>query len=99
MPHGGVRKSDERAVRRTASSSHSIAMALSKVERTSPILPPSAINASAIFAGSLDNHTDVQESRGYWRVRLVDGNADASYRRKTIKDRACHSAGSGLNQL
>src|SRR5258705_266113 len=53
-----------------------LAIAFLKMARTSPTLPPSAINTSAIaglFSRAGENHADVVEDRGDRRMRLVYG--------------------------
>src|ERR1700728_2323320 len=80
-----------------------MATARLKVLRTSPTLPPRAINAlakpeaagSTMFARarSLDGHTDVVERRGDWCMRLVNGDTHCANVRAAVqqgfRDRAC----------
>src|SRR3954454_21666265 len=79
-----------------------LAIAILKVARTSPTLPPSAIRASAIarlFPRAGQHYADIVEDRGDRRVRLVDRNfydADAGKRAQHgVRDRA----GSALQQF
>src|ERR1700758_807670 len=79
-------------------------MARSRVARTSPTLPPSAINASAkasamfAIAAAFDGDADIGESRRYRRVRLVHGNAYGAQRRKTLQQCLGARASGGFNQ-
>src|ERR1700679_2049988 len=86
-----------------------MAIAESKVARTSPILPPSAMNASAnvsapaallvaILARALDDDADVVEGRGDRGVRLVHGDADVAHLGVMLQHRLGDGAGARLDQ-
>src|SRR6185437_1870835 len=90
-----------------------LAIALPKVARTSPTLPPSAIRAQAmsdlscrpasVLAGRLprpdQDHADIVENRGDRRVRLVHGDLDDGDAGKRRQDRLGDRAGSAFQQL
>src|SRR4029079_14150139 len=65
-------------------------MARSRVSRTFPTLPPSAISASAMTLAK-DRDADVFESGGDRGVRLVDGDAD----RRDLSEAVEHGIGDG----
>src|SRR6202451_1058986 len=104
-PHGGVRESDDRARSRTSGPSHNIATAASKVARTSPTLPPSAMNASAkasapaaLLPRALDDDADVVEGRGDRGVRFMHGDADAAHLGVALQHRLGDGAGGRFHQ-
>src|SRR5882757_1599426 len=79
-----------------------LAIAFSKVVRTSPRLPPSAIRTSAMgrrMPGARQHHADVVKDRGDRRMRLVDGDLDRPDARKRRQDGIGHRAGGALQQL
>src|SRR5580700_5121184 len=80
-------------------------MAASKVARTSPTLPPSAMNASAkvlalaaILPRALDDDADVVEGRGDRGVRLVHGDANAADLGVVLQHSLGDGAGGGLDE-
>src|SRR5580700_7488819 len=80
-------------------------MAASKVARTSPTLPPSAMNASAkvlalaaILPRALDDDADVVEGRGDRGVRFVHGDANAVHLGVMLQHRLGDGAGCRLDQ-
>src|SRR3984957_16923768 len=90
---------------RMSESSHNSEIARSKVARTSPILPPSAMNASAkvsapaaLRSRALDDDTDVVEGGGDRGMRLVHGDANAAHLGIVLKHRLGDGAGGSLDQ-
>src|SRR5579864_4322862 len=86
-------------------SSHSSEIARSKVARTSPILPPSAMNASAkisapaaLLPRPLDDDADVVEGRGDRGMRLVHGDANAAHLGIALQHRLGDRAGGGFHE-
>src|ERR1700741_4703998 len=82
-----------------------IAIARSKVARTSPTLPPSAMNASAkvlapaaLLPRALDDDADVVEGGGDRSVRLVHGDANAPDLRVMVQHRLGAGAGGASHQ-
>src|ERR1700722_4445185 len=82
-----------------------MAIAESKVARTSPTLPPSAMNPSAkvsapaaLWSRALDDDADVVEGRGDRGMRLVHGDANAAHLRGGFQHRLGDGAGGGLDQ-
>src|SRR3984957_11971333 len=89
--------------------SHNIAMAASKVARTSPTLPPSAMNASAkvsapatllvaILPRAFDDDADIVEGGGDRGVRLVHGDADAPHLGIMLQHRLGDRTGGGFHE-
>src|ERR1700730_6292335 len=90
---------------RMSESSHNSEIARSKVARTSPILPPSAMNASAkvsapaaLWSRALDDDADVVEGGGDRGVRLVHGDANAVHLRVVLQHRLGAGGGARLDQ-
>src|SRR5580704_7393957 len=86
-------------------SSHNSEIAETKVARTSPTLPPSAMNASAkasapaaLLARALDDDADIVEGSGDRRVRLVHGDANAAHLGVARQHRLGDGAGGRLDQ-
>src|SRR5580704_1565626 len=86
-------------------SSHNSEIAWSKVARTSPTLPPSAMNASAkasapaaLLPRALDDDADVVEGGGDRGVRLVHGNANAADLGVALQHGLGDGAGGGFDQ-
>src|SRR3569623_746958 len=77
------------------------AIALSKVARTSPTLPPSAIRALAIsgMPRARQHDADVVEDRRDRRVRLVHGDLDGADARKMRQDGVGDYVDRALQQL
>ena len=79
-----------------------LAIALLKVARTSPTLPPSAIRAlaiSVVLPRPGQHHADILEDRGDRGVRLVHGDLDGADAGKRAQDRIGDRAGGALQQL
>src|SRR5436190_8454973 len=72
-------------------------MARSRVSRTFPTLPPSAISASAMTLTE-DRDADVFESSGDRGVRLVDGDADGRDLSEAIEHGIGDGASGGFHQ-
>src|SRR5580692_7768768 len=90
---------------RMSESSHNSEIARSKVARTSPTLPPSAMNASAnvsapaaLWSRALDDDADVVEGRGDRGMWLVHGDANAAHLRVVSQHRLGDGAGGGLDE-
>src|SRR5205823_3565409 len=81
---------EERANSRTAAPSQNAAMARSRVSRTFPTLPPSAISASAMTLAE-DRDADVFEGSGDRGVRLMDDDADG----RDLSEAVEHGVGDG----
>src|ERR1700734_987586 len=94
-------------------SSHNSEIARSKVARTSPTLPPSAMNASAkvsapatllvailvtLLARALDDDADIVEGGGDRGVRLVHGDANALHLGVMLQHRLGDRAGGGFHK-
>src|SRR5579859_473952 len=79
-----------------------VAIALGKVARTSPTLPPSAIRTLAILErmpAAGQHHADILEDRGDRRMRLVHGDLDGADARKGSQYRIRHRPGGTFEEL
>src|SRR5258708_7587974 len=79
-----------------------LAIAFTNVARTSPTLPPSAINTSAmtgLSASAGQDHPDVVEDRGDRRVRLVHGDLERADAGECGQNGVGNRPGRALQQL
>src|ERR1051326_7856807 len=72
-------------------------MARSRVSRTCPTLPPSAISASAMALAE-DRNADIFEGSGDRGVRFVNSDPDRRHLSETFEHGIGNSTGGGFNQ-